>query len=115
MKTVQGITNAPKQTLAIVLDDGSRVTLALEYRPQQLGWFYDVGHADFAATGLRLVASPNILRGFRNLIPFGIAILTAGAVEPLNQKDFIDGTITVLLLDESEVDEVEALVFPGFE
>jgi hypothetical protein len=113
MKTLQGFTDQPKQTTTIVLDDGTKATLRLEYRPQQLGWFYDVTWEDFAANGLRLVASPNILRTYRELLPFGIAVLTAGAVEPLNQDDLVDGTTTFLLLTAAEVEEVEATVYPG--
>jgi hypothetical protein len=114
VNTIQGLTDKPKQTTTIVLDDGTKVTLALEYRPQQLGWFYDLTWEEFTLNGRRLVASPNIVRDFRNLIPFGISVLTAGAVEPLNQGDFVDGTVTLILLDADEVEEVEAAIFPGF-
>lgn len=114
MKLLEGLTDQPKQQTTIVLDDGTKATLLMEYRSQQLGWFYDLTWGDFVLNGVRLVASPNILRGYRNLIPFGISILTKGAVEPLNQSDFVDGTITAVLLDADEVDEVEAAIFEGF-
>lgn len=113
MNTLQGITDQPKQTTTIVLDDGTKATLVLEYRPQQLGWFYNLTHESFVLNGQRLVASPNILRSFRKLIPFGLAVLTTNGVEPLNQRDFVNGTVTLLLLDADEVDEVETAVFTG--
>lgn len=113
MTTLQGITDQPKQSTAVILADGTFVTIALEYRPQQLGWFYNLAWQEFILNGQRLVASPNILRGYRKLLPFGLAVLTNNGVEPLNQDDFINGTITLILLDAQDVLDVEATVFTG--
>lgn len=114
MNTLQGITDQPKQSTTIVIADGTKATLVLEYRPQQLGWFYNLEWQDFVLNGQRLVASPNILRGYRNLVPFGLAVITTNGVEPLNQDDFANGTVTLILLDETDVADVEATVYPGF-
>lgn len=113
MTILSGITEQPKQTTTIVLPDGSKATLRLEYRPQQTGWFFDLEWSDFTANGLRLVASPNILRTFRKLIPFGMAVLTDDAVEPLNQNDFADGVVTLILLDRVDVESVEETIYVG--
>lgn len=113
MNILTGITEQPKQTTDIAMSDGTKATLVLNYRPQQLGWFYDIAWGDFILNGQRLVASPNILRSYRKLIPFGLAVLTNNGAEPLNQNDFIDGTITLILLDAADVLDVEATAFTG--
>lgn len=113
MKLIQGLTDQPKQQTAIVLADGMRANLYLEYRPNQIGWSYNVSLGDFAANGRRLVTGPNVLRQFRELIPFGIAVVTKADAEPLNQTDFIDGTVTLYLLDAADVALIEATIYPG--
>lgn len=113
MTTLQGITDQPKQSTSIVLDDGTAATIVLEYRPQQLGWFYNLAWQDFTLNGQRIVASPNILRSYRKILPFGLAVLTNNGIEPLNQDDFINGTITLLLLNAQDVLDVETTVFTG--
>lgn len=113
MNLLSGITDKPKQTTAIALGDGSTATLVLEYRPQQLGWFFNLSRESFALNGCRVAASPNLIRSWRKLLPFGLAVLTSGG-EPLAQDAFASGAAKVYLLDADEVEEVEAAVFVGF-
>lgn len=113
MKIITGITNQAKQTLTITLADGSSVAMSLEYRPQQLGWFANFQLGSWVVLGLRLTASPNILSKWQLLVPFGIAILTRNNVEPLNANDFVNGTATVYLLDQADIQSVNALSFNG--
>jgi hypothetical protein len=113
MNRIEGITDKPKQQTTIVLADGSNVLLLLEYRPNQLGWFYDLAWGDFALNGLRLVTSPSVLRAFRHVLPFDLAVLATANVEPLNQTDFADGTCVVYLLEGADLAAVNAAVYPG--
>jgi hypothetical protein len=113
MNTIDGITDAPKQTTALTLDDGTKVTLSIEFRPNQRGWFFDVEREDFIVRGLRLVASPNILRKWRKLVPFGLGVITARGQEPTGQNDFVNGKITLLLLSAADVLEVENFFVNG--
>lgn len=113
MNLLEGLTDQPKQETAIVLSDGTRATLSLEYRPNQLGWFYDLSWGDFAANGQRLVTSPNALRKFRKLLPFGIAVVTTADAEPLRQTDLADGTVALYLLDSTDVSAIESSLYPG--
>lgn len=113
MKLLTGFTNNPKQTLVILLADDTAVSLSLEYRPNQAGWFYDWTYQGRTVNGNRLVSSPNILRAFRDLIPFGLAVLASGNVEPLNQQDLVDGTVKIYLLDSADLARVEEVVYPG--
>jgi len=113
MNIINGLTDQPKQQTTIALADGSRVTLRLEYRPNQLAWFYDCTWKNIEIRGQMLSASPNILRQFRSRLPFGLAIITAGNVDPVNIEDFINGTVTVYLLDADDLLDIETVVYPG--
>jgi hypothetical protein len=114
MKTITGLTDQPKQQTGIVLNDGSRAVISLEYRANQLGWFYDITWGDFTLNGQRLVTAPNMLRQFRNKLPFGIAVVTTNNVEPLKQTDLSSGVATLYLLDSTDVADIETTVFGGF-
>lgn len=113
MTIVTGITSQPKQQLSLVLEDGTTVTALLEYRPQQIGWFADFTWGNWVTRGIRLTSSPNLLRQYCQVIPFGLAIIAANNVDPLNVSDFADGTATVFLLNAADVLAVEAAAFKG--
>lgn len=111
MNILTGFTDSPRQTTTIVLEDGGRATLAMEYRPQQLGWFYDLEYGTFSLQGQRLVAGPNILRQFIDQIPFGLAVLTKSLRDPSNQDVFVSEEAVIVLLDQADVESIEQLKF----
>ena len=113
MKIIQGITDTANQTLVLTLEDGSRATLVLEYREQQQGWFYDLTYGDFVSSGNRLVTGPNILRQYRDLIPFGLLVDSVNQQEPQIQTVFLDGLTSIYLLNEMDVVDVELTIFIG--
>lgn len=114
MTTVTGISSQPKQQLTLVLEDGSQVSVYLEYRPQQLGWFANFSWGDWIVNGLRLVSTPNLLHSWFKLIPFGLAITTAQEADPLNPTSFASGLSTMVVLNAAEVRLVNATSYVGF-
>ncbi len=113
MNLLQGFTDQAKQQTTLVLADGSRAVLVLEYRPNQIGWFASLTYGEFRLNGQRLVSSPNYLRQWREQIPFGLSVLGVNNADPLRQTDLSDGTVTLYLLDQPDVEAVEAAVYPG--
>ncbi len=117
MNIVENITDSSPQTMNIVLPDGSTVTWALTYRPNQGGWFYDISwdgiNPPWVCNGNRLVTSPNILRQYRGFINFGLTVTTVDNGEPIGQSDFVNGYATVLLLDETDIANIESAYYPG--
>lgn len=104
MKLIQQITASPSQTQTLILDDGTRIDLALYFRPMQFGWFLEsLVYGDFILNGTRIVTSPNILQQYKNLIPFGIACYTKDQQEPKLLQDFISGYAQLYLLSAAEV------------
>ncbi len=113
MKTLTGLSNEAAQTAQIPLADGTQANLTLYYRQNQLGWFYNLEYGSFAVNGQRLVTSPNMLWSFQDLLPFGLAMLVQGAQEPLSQDVFVNGTGTLVLLDQSDIITQAYTIFQG--
>lgn len=111
MKKISAITSDAKQSLNLILDDSSRVSMNINYIPSQAGWFYSLAYGDsFLVRNRRLVNSPNMLRAFRNIIPFGLACTVIDGYEPVYQDDFTGGRVSLFLLNQDEVAEVETLI-----
>ncbi len=107
MLLIQQVTTDPLQTQTLVLQDGTSVVLTLYYRPAQFGWFINEisWGENFLIQGMRITNSPNMLRQWGNLIPFGLACFTTGNREPTQQEDFATGAAKLYILTEAEVEE----------
>ena len=108
MKQITSFTSAPSQSWQIILDDGTLVSILLRYCDNQKGWFYSLSYGTFSVTNRRLVTGPNILRQFRAVIPFGIALLTSDGQEPVLIDDFQTGRASFYVLNDEDVAAVEA-------
>lgn len=118
MTIITGLTDQANQQFTLRPADGTRVRLTLNYRVQQAGWFYDLlwtrtNGTSFEVNGMRLVTSPNVLRKWRDILTFGLSVVTDANLEPTDIKAFVNGTTQLLLLDSAEIEEVEQRVYPG--
>lgn len=119
MIQLNNLTDDAIQQLQVPLADGSLVTLTFTYRAATQRWTCDVQHPTIpsggAIYGMNLCVHPNILRQWRLIIPFGMAIESSDNGDPVTQEDFVNGRITVFILDNSDgntdVDQVEENVF----
>ncbi|MGB8297056.1 MAG: hypothetical protein WCG85_16630 [Polyangia bacterium] len=111
MKLITGITDAPVQTFGLILEDGSKVSGTLRFRDQQTGWFLDVTYGTVVINGLRLVSTPNLLRQFREIIPFGLAFTMPAGADPFDLEAFSTGTFA--LLEGTDLSDIENTFFPG--
>lgn len=110
MTQITGITTTAKQTLTLVLPNGGQSQLYLEYMEGQQGWFYSISYGVWSATYRRLVVTANMLRAFRNIIPFGIGLMTSDGYEPLFINDFQNGRAQLFLLNQSDVATFEGIL-----
>lgn len=118
MKQLSSITGDPQQILNIVLDDGSRVEMFLSYWPQQSGWFYSLTYGNFSVANRRMVVSPNMLRQFRSIVPFGLCCTVIDGYEPIYQDDFSNGRASLYVLNAEDVLSTEELItttLPNFQ
>lgn len=107
MYRVQGITAFPKQKQTVILPNGNKAQLYLEYSDQQLGWFLDLTYGSFQLKSKRIVNVPNILHQFSNILPFGIGCFQDDGQDPTLLQDFSSGRSKLYILDQSEVLEFE--------
>jgi len=54
------------------------------------------------------VTSPNILRNYKNILPFGISIITEDGSEPFLIDDFSTGRVGFFVLNKEEVESFES-------
>lgn len=107
MQQLNNLSDDANQLVTYVLDDGSTVQMTFVFRPAIGRWTVDVSHSEVTLYGVNVCLSPNMLRQWKNIIPFGIAILSNNGLDPFQITDFIDGTVTVNMLSADEVQQVE--------
>ena len=111
MKEITEIGSEPKQRFDITTEANQEFEFKLEYNSQQQGWFYSLTFGNLTINGSRLTTHPNILRSYKNILPFGISIQTEDFSEPILIDDFKSGRVRFFLLNEEEVAEVEKEIY----
>lgn len=111
MQLITQITNNPIQTMKLVLDTKELVQFNLRFMPTQMSWYCDVIYNDVEIYGLKVALFPNLLRHFKNMLPFGIGFSANDHVEPFSVEDFANGRVQMFVLNKQEVEEIESVVF----
>ena len=91
----------------MIINDNIRVPFYFEYKSNQLGWFFGFQYGDVNYQNVRLTTSYNILRAYRNWLPFGLRCDTADDEEPMSIDDFVNGYANVYLLTKEDVQTIE--------
>lgn len=110
MRQVDIITDEPWQVMILRLDNGQNLNFEIRYSYNQAGWFYNLKYGDVQINGRRVVNSINMLRAFRNVLPFGLACNITDKYEPVFIDDFKNGRATLYTLNEADVASIEALI-----
>lgn len=115
MYKIQKITANALQEQTLVLPNGTAFTIVMEFKPMQLGWFFQrITYGDWTLSGMRICVSPNMLYQFKNRLPFGLACFSnVGPREPSLQQDFSSGSFSMYILDETQVDELASYIRGG--
>ena len=117
MVIISNVTNDPAQRVDVILADGTIFTLVLYYRLSVQRWMFDVEYPakSFIARGMGLCVHPNIMRNWRHVIPFGLAVVSSDDADPFNIDDFLNGRISIYMLDQTldntDVSDVERDIF----
>jgi hypothetical protein len=107
MQMINNLTDNADQLTNFTLPDATVLQLEFIYRPGIARWHMHLTHPLLTLRGVNLVVSPNILRPWKNIIPFGMAILSTTGLDPMNVTDLSDGTVSVNILSAAEVLMVE--------
>lgn len=111
MKIIDRITNDAKQQYTLVTEDGDTVVLTLTFLASQSLWSFGFTYGDLQINGLILTCGPNIIRSYKNNVPFGISVTSTDKLDPFYQNDFISGRIKLYLLSTADVAAVETEFF----
>jgi hypothetical protein len=90
---------------------GQRIILTLRFMPSQNMWFMDIEYETIIINGIAVVASPNLLRNSKNILPFGICCNTTSGLDPYFVDDFATERANLYLLSQADVDALEAQLF----
>lgn len=119
MQQIDGLTTYPNQQLTLKLLDGSILKMTLIFLESQNGWFFknlDWNNGQWIENGRRITTHPNMLRQYKNIIPFGLACYTINNREPTQQQDFtpteVGGTAasSLFILTAQEVIDVDKAI-----
>lgn len=111
MKLIDTLGSEANQTTKMALDDGSIVSFNFRYLPRVQRWMFDITHTSITLLGNNLCLHPNILRAFRNTIPFGLAVVATDSVDPVDINAFSSGRVSVYVLSSDEVQQIEQQIF----
>ena len=107
MQRLDTLTDSADQITTLILPDKSLATFEFIYRPAIQRWTFSVSHPTLTVNGLNLCLSPNLLRPWRNVIPFGLACTSSDGADVAFIHDFLSGRILVYGLSAAEVAAVE--------
>ncbi|MEZ5691198.1 MAG: hypothetical protein R3D71_06000 [Rickettsiales bacterium] len=111
MRLIDKITANAAQKITLNSDDGEEIKLYLRYLPSVESWSYELNYKNYTVKGERLVLSPNILRKYKNLFLFGIAIISEDGLDPSYIDDFATGRVKLYLLSNDDKNVLENEIY----
>lgn len=110
---ISNLTNFADQTTQLQLTDGTIATMELIYQGAAQRWIANISYGTFVSDGIGLCCYPNILRQWKQILPFGIACVTADQTDPFDINDFSTGRVSMYLLNSTDIKTIESVVFGG--
>ena len=111
MVQIDNLSDDANQITRVPLPDGSLLVLNFIYRPAIQRWSVSITRNAFVLNNVELCAHPNLLREFRNTLPFGLAVTSTDGGDPVLISDFVSGRISIFVLDAADVQTVETSIF----
>jgi hypothetical protein len=111
MIQITNINSVAHQIIPVILDSGDLVNLILDYHSTQEAWTFGIEYLAFKSYGNRLCVHPNLLRRFKNIIPFGLTVGIIDKGEPWFIDDFEKGRAGIYFLSAAEVQTIETEIF----
>jgi len=111
LRQLTTLTESSRQRYDVTTEDGVAFVLSLAYNPRTSAWVCSFTYGSTIIDGITLVASPNLLRQWRNVIPFGLACVVNDNLDPLYINDFTTQRVILYVLSASETTLIESEVF----
>lgn len=110
MNQITTLNDGYKQQFRYVISGYDAVEITLEFRPQQYSWFMNVVFGNFQVYNERVAISPNLLRQFKNKIPFGILVTGPDAIDPFANDSWLNGW-NFYMLDQADILDIESTLY----
>lgn len=108
MLEITNVTNDPAQVQNLVLPDGTSLKFQIRFVQQQLQWVIEeLTYEEFTVKGITITTTPNALRKFKNILPFGLACFSEDGRDPQLLDDFSSGNCKLYIITEEEKEEYE--------
>lgn len=111
MQIITSITEQPKQSFTLRLENNEVATMRLYYYASQSSWYFDIEYNGRANNGNKVVLTPNALRHLKRLIPFGIGFISESNADPFELDAFTSGKVVMLLLNQEDVNNIEDVIY----
>ena len=103
MKQISTLSSSPRQKLNFITESGKTIDMTFRYLATQSRWVLDFSYENgFSVNGLAVVCSPNMLDKYRNMIDFGINVMSVDWQDPWSITSFSDGLCAVSVLNDEE-------------
>lgn len=110
---ITNLTNFADQTSTLQLPDGTTANMQLIYQGATERWIMNLSYGDQIFNGIGVCCYPNILRQWKNVLPFGLMFATADQTDPFDINDFSTGRVSVFLLTPEDIATIETEIFGG--
>lgn len=110
MRQITEISNEYQQIHLIPIEGSAiRAYLTLEFKPLNNAWYFSLSWGDtFSTKNEQIVTSQNLLRQYKNIIPFGMGVMTKSlVVDPMTKEAFSTGDASLYFLSAAEVEAQE--------
>jgi hypothetical protein len=107
MLYINKLTNDAQQQITLTGIPNVQIAMSLRFMPRTAQWIMGLQYQDFELEGLAIVASLNMLRQWKNILPFGISCLRADGLDPYQITDFQNKIANLYLLDAADVTTIE--------
>jgi hypothetical protein len=87
---------------------GLQINMTLQFMPRVQNWVMGLSYGEFSAQGIVVTTSLNMLRQFKNNIPFGISCVRDDGLDPFQINDFAERIANLYLLNSDDVAAIEA-------
>jgi len=108
MILINNVSSDSHQRTTVLLADRTSVVIDLDFHPTTQRWVMAVSRDTFSLKSIPLCVHPNLLRSYRQVIPFGICCIAEDDVDPFDIDDLNNGRVQLYVLDNtnSETDVV---------
>ena len=111
MNIIETLTDNPNQLQTLTLENRETALIRLYYSGRCQAWYFDLSYNTFQLKGCKVTLTPNTLRQFRKILPFGLAFFSDSDIEPYRLDDFSSNRVQMGILSADEVKEIEETVY----